>query len=329
MQNFRSILNDVNKLKNDFFRSVSNPIATVKSMNPATMIQNATPFIQKFVNKQEIKKQLLNAEISAYSASEDETDEDPTTTSTGTRTREGIVASNNTKLYGKKVKIDGKVYTVEDTMHPRYRDEYSKTGKLRFDIVKPSKKEALEFGRKNMFVEILDDNITRKRGGGLAMGKVIHSKPMGVIPYKDTSGYCGPASLKMVLKKYGIDKSEEHLARLSGATKRYGVDDDGMLKAVKKLGFKAIAKEYSTLDEIKSYLKKDIPVIVGWFSVNEGHYSVVVGLDAKNIKIADPEFGKVREMSRKDFEKVWFSYDGYKMDPSKVNVREIIVIFPK
>ena len=101
-------------------------------------------------------RQLLNAEISAYSASKDETDDNPNETSTGTRTRVGIAASNNEALYGKKVKIEDQIYTIEDTMNERYRKAFKNSGKLMFDIVKSTKKEALDFGRKNLFIEILD-----------------------------------------------------------------------------------------------------------------------------------------------------------------------------
>ena len=65
-------------------------------------------------------------------------------------------------------------------------------------------------------------------------------------PYIQTTGYCGPASLKMVLEFYGVKKSEKELAKLSGATHKAGVNPAGLLKAANKLGFKGFIKDYAT-----------------------------------------------------------------------------------
>lgn len=44
---------------------------------------------------------------------------------------------------------------------------------------------------------------------------------------------CGPASLKIVLDYYGIDKSEAELAKLCGVTKKLGTDDKKMAGVAK------------------------------------------------------------------------------------------------
>lgn len=84
----------------------------------------------------------------AYTASPDETDDTPHITAAGTRTREGIVANNMLK-FGTKVRINGKVYTVEDRMH-------SRKGKYMIDILMASKEEAFEWGARKVTVEILE-----------------------------------------------------------------------------------------------------------------------------------------------------------------------------
>lgn len=55
-----------------------------------------------------------------------------------------------------------------------------------------------------------------------------------VKPCQETlhAGYCGPAVLKMVLDYYGIQKSEEELAKLAGTTQELGTDDKGMKQAL-------------------------------------------------------------------------------------------------
>ena len=46
--------------------------------------------------------------------------------------------------------------------------------------------------------------------------------------------------------------------------------------------------------------------------VSDGHYSVVCGLDDKNIYLQDPEIGSMRKLDREDFMTVWFDFTGIK-----------------
>ena len=87
------------------------------------------------------------AEVSAYTASPDETDSSPETTACNTRTRIGIIANNSLPCFS-KVEIDGKIYSVEDKMNRRY-------GKNHFDILMETKQEAKKFGRQIKEVKIL------------------------------------------------------------------------------------------------------------------------------------------------------------------------------
>lgn len=89
--------------------------------------------------------------ITAYSSSEDETDDTPFITASGTEVRDGIVATNALPM-GTLVRIPelfgDKTFVVEDRMHHRFRD--------RMDIWMPSKAEARHFGKKLAEVEILE-----------------------------------------------------------------------------------------------------------------------------------------------------------------------------
>ena len=102
-------------------------------------------------------------------------------------------------------------------------------------------------------------------------------------PFEQKPGYCGPASLKAVLSYFGVEKGEMSLVRLSKCSKDKGVEAENLLRAAKKLGFKGFIKDYSDFKDVKKFLKKKIPVIVDWFSVDEGHYSVIVGINDKKI----------------------------------------------
>ena len=157
-------------------------------------------------------------------------------------------------------------------------------------------------------------------------------------PFQETlfKGMCGPASLKMIFGYYGIDKSEEEIAKLTGATEGLGTDGEGIKKVAESFGFKVEIKNESSLEDIQNYLNKKIPVIVNWFTrgridyddsqVPDGHYSVVVGLDDEFIYLQDPEIGKLRKIEKGDFIKVWFDFKGEYINPSELIIRQIIAI---
>ena len=146
--------------------------------------------------------------------------------------------------------------------------------------------------------------------------------------FKQSTGFCGPASLRMVLSFYGIGKSENELAKLSGATKEKGVGAEGLLKAVKELGLKGFMKDFSDVSDLKEYvLEKKIPVIVDWFCCEDGHYSVVVDIDEKNITLADPQFVRVRKMDLDTFKRVWFDFpNDFLKSKDEIIIRRMIVI---
>jgi len=159
-----------------------------------------------------------------------------------------------------------------------------------------------------------------------------------VKPFQETlhADMCGPASLKIILNFYGLDRSEQELADLIGVVSGIGVDDKSIKKAAESLGFKVQIKNESTFDDVEEWLKKGVPVIVDWFTrgrcdyddseVADGHYSVVFGLDDENIYLQDPETGGERKIDKDDFMKVWFDFSGKYIKAEELIVRQIIVI---
>ncbi|MCX6765193.1 MAG: C39 family peptidase, partial [Candidatus Nealsonbacteria bacterium] len=89
-----------------------------------------------------------------------------------------------------------------------------------------------------------------------------------VKPFQETlnCSYCGPATLKILFSYYGIDKTEKELAEMAGWNKVLGIDDMGIKKVAEKLGFKVKIKNNSSFNDIESWLKKGVPVIVDWFT---------------------------------------------------------------
>ncbi len=92
--------------------------------------------------------------VTAYSSSIWETWGCPYTTASNTHVRDGIVA-NNMLPFGTKVRFPelfgDKIFVVEDRMH-------SRKGDYHFDIWFSSRPEALEFGAKRTFVEVIIEN---------------------------------------------------------------------------------------------------------------------------------------------------------------------------
>lgn len=164
-------------------------------------------------------------------------------------------------------------------------------------------------------------------------------KQIDIKPFQEklNMGYCGPASLKMVLDYYGIKKTEDELAPLMGWDRDLGVSDQGIKKAAESFGFKVEIKNESNFEEIEKWLDKKVPVIVDWFTrgrqdytesdVCDGHYSVVSGLDDEHIYLQDPEIGHERKIEKDDFMLVWFDFTGETIKPDELIIRQIIAIY--
>lgn len=149
-----------------------------------------------------------------------------------------------------------------------------------------------------------------------------------VISFRQTPGYCGPACLHMVFDYYGLSATEKQIAKKAHSTTKLGTTGENMVHAAKLYGFKAFLKDGTSLKDIKTYLNKKIPVIVDWFSTDEGHYSVVVGLDEKNIYLQDPQLGTLRSMDRKTFFRVWFDFDTeFLKSKNDLVLRRMIVVY--
>ena len=151
---------------------------------------------------------------------------------------------------------------------------------------------------------------------------------LNVKPFRQSSGFCRPSSLKMVLDYYGISKTENELADLSEAKHIKGVGVKGLLKAAKALGLKAFYKDFSEIKDLKDYvLVKKTPVIVDWLSTNDGHYSVVVDIDTKNIYLQYPELGYLRTLDIETFKRVLFDFNGnYLTAKDNIIIRRMIII---
>lgn len=90
--------------------------------------------------------------ITGYSSTTWQTDDDPFVTAAGTMVRDGIVA-NNLLPFGTKIRIPelypNKIFDIEDRMNWEKNDNH-------IDIWFDSYEEALHFGVKNTYIEVLE-----------------------------------------------------------------------------------------------------------------------------------------------------------------------------
>ncbi len=151
---------------------------------------------------------------------------------------------------------------------------------------------------------------------------------LSIAPFRQKPGYCGPASLKIVLGFFGVKITEKKLVEISGCSKTRGIKAEGLVRAARKLGFHAKIKDFSDLKDINEWVnKKKIPVIVDWFAFEGGHYSVVSGIDKENIYLEDPSLGHRRALKLTTFKRLWFDFpNDYLKSKSELIIRRMIVI---
>jgi len=140
-----------------------------------------------------------------------------------------------------------------------------------------------------------------------------------------------PLGLKIIFDYYGVSVSETKIAKAAGATRGKGCSIKGLIKAAKYFGFKTYLKKKSSLDNLKYFVKKKVPVIVDWFFEDDGHYSVVADIDKNNITLIDPSLKRgIRKFSNEKFLRIWFDFPGkYIKDSKEVILRLVLVVVPK
>ena len=131
----------------------ADPVLVSKNLDSlATIEGNSLLPIAEPTNPEPEKVWRIRVVITAYSSTPWETDGNPYITAAGTWVRDGIVA-NNILRFGTKIRIPElfgeKIFVVEDRMS-------WKKGNYHIDIWFPSYWEALNFGAKRTYIEILE-----------------------------------------------------------------------------------------------------------------------------------------------------------------------------
>ncbi len=130
---------------------------------------------------------------------------------------------------------------------------------------------------------------------------------------------CGANALQSVLVYYGIEVREDCLIKLTGTSKE-GTSIKGIIKVAEKYGLKTESKQM-TIDDIKWYIKKDVPVIIALQAWTEkekvdwendwvdGHWVVAIGYTKDKIIFEDPSSFVRVYLKYEELEKRWHDVD--------------------
>jgi hypothetical protein len=146
--------------------------------------------------------------------------------------------------------------------------------------------------------------------GGYVASRISTESPPATAPdliaipdvRQSTDFSCGATALQSILAYYGKDQREDKLMGLLGTNEETGTTPESIVRVATELGFRASIGENLTLHELRASLGEGVPVIVAFqawvddkppeFSWSEcwdqGHYAVVIGMDAGYVYLEDP-----------------------------------------
>lgn len=126
---------------------------------------------------------------------------------------------------------------------------------------------------------------------------------------------CGPTALQSVLGYYGMEIRKEHVIE-HAKTSDEGTSVEGLLDTAKKYGLTTEAREM-TLEDIKNYIDKKIPVllvlqawaereVIDWkTNWEDGHYVVAIGYTDNTVIFEDPASIYLTYLSYPELEQRW------------------------
>jgi hypothetical protein len=138
-----------------------------------------------------------------------------------------------------------------------------------------------------------------------------------------TNYSCGACALQSVLIYYGkYEDSELELAKELNTSPEWGTEPEDIVRVAKHYGLEAEIKTGLTIDDLDFCVNSQrIPVIIAYQAWSEsalswevlwedGHYSIVVGLDKHNVYLEDPSLaGSIGYIPIAEFLERWHDID--------------------
>lgn len=153
-----------------------------------------------------------------------------------------------------------------------------------------------------------------------------------VLPYQqETQWTCSAACMKAVLQHHGIEISESEAVAMIGARPGRGAECNEIADAARAMSLDAFEYSFDSLDQAKTLLDQDLPIICDIQSFNnpgKGHYVVMVGIDNTHVKLMDPNTpGNQRVISREEMDSRW--WDRAMAPPHELMPKHGIIILPR
>jgi len=129
---------------------------------------------------------------------------------------------------------------------------------------------------------------------------------------QEKSFTCLPAAIRIVLRHFGVDFSEELIAQVCNTSER-GTNIEEVAYGISGLGFKSFHFEEYGLPQLADYLDKNIPIIVALDVAllpygDTGLHAVVVNeLEGNEVAFVDPALGMNMSLPLFTFFKAWDS----------------------
>jgi predicted double-glycine peptidase len=149
---------------------------------------------------------------------------------------------------------------------------------------------------------------------------------IGIENVRQSNAYsCGAACLMQILSYYNkFDGNESELSKELKTNHQSGTSPENIVKIANKYGLESFVKENCTIQDLKGFVASKTPVILSYQAwsdddrepwseeQDDGHYSVLIGIDDKNIYINDPSLlNKKGYLPIEEFKERWHD-EGYK-----------------
>ena len=157
---------------------------------------------------------------------------------------------------------------------------------------------------------------------------------------RQSTGYtCGASALQAVLAYWGTEEREDRLAARLHSTPEAGTHPLDIVRVARDFGLTADLRDGLDLADLERALadgttvivdlqawrdRTDIPWTETW---DDGHYMVLLGMDAANLYFEDPSLlGARGVIPRAEFVDRWHDYEGDPpLDPSDTKYRHMAI----
>jgi predicted double-glycine peptidase len=136
------------------------------------------------------------------------------------------------------------------------------------------------------------------------------------VPYfeQSTDYSCGPAAVRMLLRFFGMERSEEELMVHLETNEDVGTSHETILEFLNREGLNCIATANATYEDLLHVLREGIPALVRYCEpdTDTDHYALVVAAHDGGVTLHDPWPGNGAHMmlEREEFLRRWQNETG-------------------